>query len=86
MLLHGEGALLPDGMAAALPAALPPLAFTAATEPEGSVLRLPASELRAWLPAWAATKEDCASRGGVCWEQSRFVLELHDSHSSLATF
>ena len=63
-LLQGEGALLPDGVAAALPAALPPLAFTAAaTEPEGSLLRLPASELRAWLPAWAASKEDCTARG-----------------------
>ena len=82
-LLRGEAALLPDGMAAALPPALPSLAFTAAaTEPEDNILRLPASELRAWLPAWAASKGDCASQGaGNAFNLHRSCNNRHSSQS-----
>lgn len=87
-LLRGEAALLPDGMAAALPPALPPLAFTAAaTEPEGNILRLPASELRAWLPAWAASKGDCASQGaGNAFSLHRSCADTHFSQSCHRVF
>lgn len=65
-LLRGDAASLPDGVATALPAALPPLAFTAAsTEAEGAVLQLPSAELRAWLPAWAAESEGPTSQGAA---------------------
>ncbi len=50
-----DGGALPAGMAAVLPPRLPPLAFRVeADEGVGPVLALPAVELCAWLPAWAA--------------------------------
>lgn len=63
-LLHGNVTMLPAGMAEALPAVLPPLAFTIkSTDAEGTILEVSAAGLRAWLPEWAAKTEDSKSQG-----------------------